>query len=64
MAWKKGIYENVKLHVKPKGKRVELTIVLPQGASSKLFSEIKSSLRKKRVPKHAVPELVVDKPAA
>jgi hypothetical protein len=64
MAREKGFYERVKVHVKPKGKRVELTIILPQGPASNLFSEIKSSVRKKRVRKHAAPELVVDKPAA
>jgi hypothetical protein len=64
MARKKGFYAKLKAHVKPIGKRVKLTIYLPQGASSNLFSEIKSSVRKKRVRKQAAPELVVDKPAA
>jgi hypothetical protein len=49
-------YEHFKLHIKPKGKRVELTmtgvrethiltVVLPQATT---FSEIKSALRKKQ----------------
>jgi hypothetical protein len=63
MARKKGFYEKLKVHFKPIGKRVKLTIYLPEGASSNLFSEIKSSVRKKRVRKQA-PELVVDKRAA
>jgi hypothetical protein len=64
MAREKGFYERVKVHVKRIGKRVELTIILPQGASSNLFSEIKSSVRRKRVRRKAAPELVVDKLAA
>ena len=66
MARKKanGFYEYVKMHVRPKGEGVKLTIYLPQGASSNLFSEIKSSVRKKRARKQAGPKLVVNKPAA
>ena len=60
MSKKNGFYENVKLRIKPKGrrksKRIELTIILPQGPSSNLFSEIKSAVRKKRVRKQAAPE--------
>lgn len=56
MATKKGFYENVKLHIQPKGKGVKLTIYLPKGASSNLFSEIKSSVRKKRVRAKPAPE--------
>jgi len=64
MARRKGFYEKVKVHVKRIGKRVELTIILPQGPASNLFSEIKSSVRKKRVRTKAAPQLVADKPAA
>jgi len=64
MSRKKGFYTKLKARVKPVGKRVKLTIYFPQGASSDLFSEIKSSVRKKRVRKQAGPELVVHKPAA
>jgi hypothetical protein len=49
-------YENFKLHVKPKGKQIELTmtgaknspimtLIVPQ---AKTFSEIKSAVRKKQ----------------
>jgi hypothetical protein len=41
MARNKKFYGRLKVHVKPIGKRVKLTIYLPQGASSNLFSEIK-----------------------
>jgi hypothetical protein len=58
MARKKGFYERVKVHVKRIGKRVELTIILPQSASSDLFSEIKSSVRRKRARRKAALELV------
>ena len=64
MARKNGIYERVKVHVKRIGKRVELTIILPQCPTSNLFSEIKSSIRRKRVRTQGTPELVVHKPAA
>jgi hypothetical protein len=64
MARKKGFYEKLKVHVKPIGKRLKLTIYLPHGASSNLFSELKSSVRKKWVRRQATPELVVDKRAA
>jgi hypothetical protein len=64
MAKKRGFYENVKLRVQPKGKGVKLTIYLPPGDSSNLFSEIKSSVRKKQPRKTAGPKLVVKKLAA
>jgi hypothetical protein len=56
MSAQKGFYEDVKLHIQPRGKGVKLTIYLPAGASSNLFSEIKSSVRKKRVRTQAVPK--------
>ncbi len=56
MQRKNGAYENVKLHVKPKGKGVKLTIYLPEGNNSNLFPEIKSSVRKKRPRRPAEPE--------
>lgn len=64
MARKKGFYTKLKAHVVPVGKRVKLTIYFPQGESSDLFSEIKSSVRRKRVRKQTGPKLVVHKPAA
>ena len=64
MARTKGFYGKLKVHVKPIGKRVKLTIYLPQGSSDNLFSEIKSSVRRKQVRKRPRPELVVDKHAA
>ena len=56
MSKKNGFYEDVKLHIQPKGKGVKLTIYLPEGVSSNLFSEIKSAVRKKRVRKQAARE--------
>ena len=46
MAKKKGFYENIRLHVQRKGRGVKLSVYLPEGNSSNLFSEIKSSIRK------------------
>lgn len=59
-----GFYEYVKMHVKRKGEGVKLTIYLPPGESSNLFSEIKSSVRKKRERKTAASKLVASKPTA
>jgi hypothetical protein len=58
-----GFYEFVKMHVQPKGEGVKLTIYLPPGESSNLFSELKASVRTKRTRKTVAPELVVRKPA-
>lgn len=64
MSKKRGFYETAKLRIQPRGKGVRLTIYLPPGTSSNLFSELKASVRKKRTRKKSAPLLVVNKPAA
>ena len=61
MAKKKGFYENVRLHVQRKGRGVKLTVYFPEGNSSNLFSEIKSSVRKRRNRKKISQEFVTRK---
>ena len=64
MAKKKGFYEYVKAHFQRKGRGVKLTIYLPEGSSSNLFSEIKSSVRKKQTRKQTASNLTASRPTA